>query len=182
MFVIHPSDRSTAMLSALYEGLSAEVIHDNRSTKQIGHLLNHVPVRERILLLGHGSDKGLFYRDDDTRKEFDRLIVSHSHAYYLRNHGNNLVAVWCHADLFARAERLHGLFTGMIISELEEAALYGVDTSQEELDRENVKLARRLRGLLDEGINLSEIPARMLDLDDARTALTSFNYAHFYWL
>lgn len=36
-------------------------------------------------------------------------------------------------------EGLHGLFTGMIVSELSEALLYQVETTQEELDRENVK-------------------------------------------
>lgn len=104
------------------------------------------------MLLGHGSDKGLFFRADDSKDEFDKIIVSHSHAYHLRKHGGNIVAVWCNADQFARAEGLHGLFTGMIVSELNEALLYQVKTTQEELNRENVKLARRLRALIDERI------------------------------
>ena len=134
------------------------------------------------MLLGHGSDRGLFYRNDDTADDFDGIIVGHPHAYYLRNHGGNIVAVWCNADLFARAEGLHGLFTGMIVSELGEASLYGIATTQEELDRENVKLARRLRALLDERIPLSDIPERMLAMDDAHTPLTTFNYRNFRYL
>ena len=73
------------------------------------------------MLLGHGSDKGLSFRKDDSKDEFDKVIVSHAHAYHLRKHGRNSVAVWCNADQFACAEGLHGLFTGMIISELSEA-------------------------------------------------------------
>lgn len=182
MLVIHPKDKTTAMLSALYDGLEAQVITDCRSTKEMGRLLHHVSTQERIMLLGHGSDKGLFFREDDNKNEFDKIIVGHSHRYHLHNHGSNIVAVWCNADQFARAEGLHGLFTGMIVSELNEALLYQVETTQEELDRENVKLARRLRALLDERIPLSEIPKRMLAMDDDQSPLTTFNYNNFYYL
>lgn len=182
MLVIHPKDKTTTMLSALYDGLEAQVIDDYRSTKEMGHLLHHVSTQERIMLLGHGSDKGLFFRKDDSKDEFDKIIVGHSHAYHLRKHGGNIVAVWCNADLFARAEGLHGLFSGMIVSELSEAQLYKIETTQEELDSENVKLARRLRTLLDERIPLSEIPKRMLTMDNVHSPLTTFNYKNFYYL
>ena len=182
MLVIHPKDKTTAMLSALYDGLEAQVIDDYRSTKEMGHLLHHVSTQERIMLLGHGSDKGLFFRKDDSKDEFDKIIVGHSHAYHLRKHGGNIVAVWCNADLFASAEGLHGLFSGMIVSELSEAQLYKIETTQEGLDSENVKLARRLRTLLDERIPLSEIPKRMLTMDNVHSPLTTFNYKNFYYL
>lgn len=182
MLVIHPKDKTTAMLSVLYEGLEAQVIDDSRSTKEMGHLFHHVSKQERIMLLGHGSEKGLFFRADDSKDIFDKLVVSHSHAYHLRKHGGNIVAVWCNADQFARAEGLHGLFSGMIVSELSEAFLYQIETTQEELDRENMKLVQRLRALFDEGIPLSEIPKRMLALDDAHSPLTTFNYKNFYYL
>lgn len=182
MLVIHPKDKTTAMLSALYDGQVAQVVTGYRSTKEIAHLLHHISTQERIMLLGHGSDKGLFFRKDDSKDEFDKVIVGHSHAYHLRKHGGNIVAVWCNADQFARAEGLHGLFTGMIVSELNEAQLYQIETTQEELDREKVKLANRLRVLLDERIPLSEIPKRMLAMDDFHSPLTTFNYNNFYYL
>ena len=181
MLVIHPKDKTTAMLSALYDGLEAQVVDDCRSTKEMGRLLHHISTQERIMLLGHGSGKGLFYRADDSKEGFDKIIVGHPHAYHLRKHGGNIVAVWCNADQFARAEGLHGLFTGMIVSELSEALLYQVETTQEELDRENVKLAMRLRTLLDERIPLSEIPKRMLAMDDVHSPLTTFNYKNFFY-
>lgn len=182
MLVIHPHDSTTAMLTALYEGTDAHVISDFRSKDAMNHLLHQVAGGERIMLLGHGSDHGLYYRAFDTPGEKDKFIVGHPHTYHLRRHGSNIVAVWCHADLFARAERLHGLFSGMIISELSEAALYHVETTQEELDLENKKLAQRLRALLDEAVPLADIPKRMLALDDVHTPLTRFNYPHFYYL
>lgn len=182
MLVIHPKDRTTAMLTALYEGTEAQVVRDERSSGEVGHLLHHVSTQERILLLGHGSDKGLFFRRDDSREGFDRIIVGHPHAYYLRRHGGNLVGIWCHACLFAQTEGLHGLFSGMIVSEPDEARMYHVETTPQELERENVKLARRLRTLLDAGIPLNEIPQRLPALDDVRSPLTTFNYGNFHYL
>ena len=182
MIVIHPKDWTTAMLSTLYEGLEVQVIDGDCSTKEMNRLLHHVSPQERIMVLGHGSDKGLFFRHDDSKEVFDRIIVGHPHAYHLRRHGGNIVAVWCNADRFAKAEGLHGLFTGMIVSELSEALLYEVETTQEELDCENVKLAQRLRTLLDEGIPLSEIPRRMQSMDDVHSPLSTFNYGNFYYL
>ena len=179
MLVIHPKDKTTAMLSALYDGLGAQVVTDYRSTKEMGQLLHHVSTQERIMLLGHGSDKGLFFREDDSKDEFDKVIVGHAHAYHLRKHGGNLVAVWCNADQFARAEGLHGLFSGMIITELCEAEQYRIKTSQDELNRENVKLSLRLRTLLIENTPLSEIPKLLLAMDDVHSPLTTFNYKNF---
>ncbi|MDD6506517.1 MAG: hypothetical protein PUF39_03965 [Prevotellaceae bacterium] len=98
MLVIHPKDKTTAMLSALYEGLEAQVVDDCRSTKEMGHMLHHVSTQERIMLLGHGSDKGLFYHADDSKEGFDKIIVGHPHAFHLRKHGGNMVAVWCNAE------------------------------------------------------------------------------------
>ena len=78
MLVIHPKDKTTAMLSALYDGLEAQVVGDNRSTKEMAHLLHHVSPQERIMLLGHGSDKGLFFREDDSKNEFDKINTASS--------------------------------------------------------------------------------------------------------
>lgn len=182
MLVIHPKDSSTAMLRLLYEGLSARVVDGDCSVREMTHLLHHTSPQERIYLLGHGSGRGLFYRKDDSRKDFDKIVVGHPHGYYLRKHPGNIVGIWCNADLFAKAEKLHGLFSGMIISEMEEADMYHVETTEEELKRENRKLAMRLRSLLDEDMPLHEIPGRMLALDDVHSPLTDFNYKNFFYL
>ena len=73
MLVTHPKDKTTAMLSALYDGLEAQVVTDYRATKEMRRLLHHVSTQERIMLLGHGSDKGLFFRKDDSKDKFDKV-------------------------------------------------------------------------------------------------------------
>lgn len=183
MLVIHPEDRTTAMLSLLYEGVpDVRLIDTPLSGKEVGRVLHHIPQSERIMLLGHGCGNGLFWREDDTIPEFDGIMVGHKHAYYLRRHGANLVAVFCNADLFAKANGLHGLFTGMIVTEMSEAAAYGIETTQEELDRENIAFARRLRLLLDTCSLLSDIPKLLPALDDVHTQLTEFNYSRVFYL
>lgn len=182
MLVIHPKDKTTAMLSLLYEGIEHTRLDQSHSNKEVRSALNHVPPHEYVLLLGHGSERGLLSGMNEEGGAYDRLIVNASHGYYLRRHGARILGIWCHAHLFAKAEGLHGLFTGMIISELSEAQEYNIATTQAELDAENVKLAERLRMLLDGGTPIGEIPQRMAQLDDAHTPLTQFNYSHFYYL
>ena len=182
MLVIHPTDRTTEMLSILYEGLEAKLIESDYSNKEMGHLLRHTSPSERIMLLGHGSDKGLFYRDDDTKDEFDKIIVGHPHAFHLRNHGSNIIGIWCHAVEFAKKEGLHGLFSGMIISEMSEAEEYGVVTDKDSMDKTNRLMFTQLRRLLDDGTPLHEIPERLKALNTTQSELSRFNYERFYYV
>lgn len=183
VLVIHPKDRTTAFLSMLYEGMNAQVLDQSASKKEIEHALHHQPQQERIMLLGHGSDQGLFSRKNDRVSEFDRILVGHPHAYNLRHHGCNLIGIWCHADKFARKEGLHGLFSGMIISDKQEAEEYGIITLQHIIDEENEEMFARLRKLLDDNTPLHEIPERMKSLNSKSGSwLSNFNYESFYYL
>lgn len=182
MLIIHPKDRTTAMLSALYEGKDARCFDQSASNREIAHQLHHCPSGERIMLLGHGSDRGLFSRNNDAADDFDRIVVGHQHAYHLRRHNGNIVGIWCHADKFARREGLHGLFSGMIISDKYEAEEYGIITLQHHIEEWNEVMFARLRSLLDEECPLHEIPARMAAMDYAHSSVTSFNYNNFFYL
>lgn len=182
MLVIHPQDRTTAVLQVLYEGLEAQVVAGDCSNREMGHLLHHANAHGRIMLLGHGSVKGLFYRKDDTKSGFDKIIVGHPQAYMLRRHHGSMIGIWCHANLFAQAEGLHGLFSGMIVSEMSEAEEHGVTTDKERMDHANRIMFSQLRKLLDEGTPLHEIPERLKALDHIQSELSRFNYGNFYYL
>lgn len=119
---------------------------------------------------------------DDQKLEFEGIVVGHQHKYHIRNQGSNIVALFCHADKFAENEHLHRLFTGMIISELSEAVAEGIETTEEEIERESHKFVSRLRSLLNDEIPLCEIPMRMLALDDIHSPLTRFNYQRIYYM
>lgn len=179
--IIHPKDSSTDFLKSIYKGLDEVELYTGKlSSKEVNRLFHHCPETSQIILLGHGFEKGLLRRVEKVNEFFYSIIVGHPHVYFLRNH-HNTIGIFCNADKFARAEGLHGLFTGMIISELQEAEMFEIKTSKKEINTENVKLALRVRQLLDEGCPLREFPMRMSELDDIHSELTEFNYSHFYY-
>lgn len=182
MLIIHPEDSTTRMLTELYRGKEFQLLNAQASSVEIRRQLYHSAPRQRILLLGHGCPQGLYSRQHEDSDSFDRLIVNHHHAYALRRHGANLIGIWCHAHQFARRERLHGLFSGMIISELSEAEEHGIPTTPEELAQENIRLFARLRALLDSEMPLCDIPRAIAGQNSTHTPLTDFNYNNFFYL
>lgn len=180
--IIHPKDCTTAFLSALYEGWTdADVYSEELVSKRVKHLFHHCSPTTQIMLLGHGSHNGLLYREGSHSEGFDRVAVGHPHRHWLRNR-HNIIGIFCNANLFAKAEDLHGLFTGMIISEMSEAEAECIETTEEEIERENHKFVTRLRSLLDNQVPLHEIPKRMMDMDDVHSPLTTFNYQRIYYM
>ena len=177
--VIHPEDETTAALKGLYEGMEYQLVNQHMTNREVRHVLNHAHAFEWMMILGHGSKNGLLSSMDHT-KNFDRVLVGKSHLFYLRKQ-HRLIGIWCHADEFAEEHHLSGLFTGMFISELEEAQEHGVSTTKEEVERELFKFVQRLRGLLDEGVDLAEIPQQLKDMDDVHSPLTEFNYHSVYY-
>lgn len=181
MLVIHPTDPTTEVLKALYDKESAvTVVNQSLNNGMIRHLLHYLPKSERLMLLGHGSPNGLFSRHIESG-EFDRIIVGHPHAYYLRGRVN-IIAIFCNADKFAQKEGLHGLYSGMIVSEMEEAIEYGISTSAEEIATELPLFVSCLRDLLDTGVPLSEIPQAMAMSSFHDSELNNFNYNNLHFL
>lgn len=171
MLIIHPTDPTTDFLRVLYEDMEdVRVIHgQHESRNELLSLLFHRP-GEPILLLGHGSDAGLFRLENGE----NRCYVGRSMAYCLRRHP--VIGIWCHAHLFAERFRLHGLFSGMIISEMEEAHAYGFQTTEAELAQENLRFASTLSGFLRAGLPFREIPDRMKAAAGDGPAVRLFNY------
>lgn len=185
--VIHPKDRSTDSLKILYDGIdNLEILTDpDMFSSDVKHFLNHRTNDTVFMILGHGSPNGLFSRFDDTGEptSFDKIVVAHQHAYYLRKiPANRLIGIFCYANEFAKNERLHGLFSGMFISEYKEALELGIDTTEEEVKIEMDKFMIRLRSLLDADVPFEEIPDRMRELDDTKSPLTMFNYYSLYYI
>ena len=175
MLVIHPEDRSTEFLRVIYEGAEGVTcLRGKESRKALEKTLFHLKPGETILLLGHGSAEGLFRKEETGYVPY----VGRSMAYSLRRHP--IIGIWCHANLFAESLRLHGLFTGMVISEMEEARLYGVETTEEELFRENARLAEAFRRVIWEGGSFEKMREALMLSARPDTALTRFNYNSIY--
>ena len=176
MTIIHANDPTTQFLSVLYNqrnDIKAHITEKNTNMEVIRAIRGD----DTIMMLGHGSGAGLcsILKED---RDFERLIVNGSHVQFLRD--KTCIGIWCKANEFAGHYKLHGLFSGMIISELYEASEKHVTTTKEELDREMAKFASRLRDCLGQ-YALKDIPTRMKELDDVKSELTRFNYNNLYF-
>ena len=85
-----------------------------------------------------------------------------------------------YANKFAEKYKLHGLFSGMIISELQEAIDLGIRATKDEIDTEMEKFTIRLKDCM-ETYGVEQTPIRMKELDDVRSPLTTFNYGNLYY-
>lgn len=176
MTVIHANDPTTKVLSLLYEGrddVSARMTEAN--TK--GAIRRALRSDDTIMMLGHGNNYGLF--STPSRKgKYERLLIDGSFVEFLRN--KTCIGIWCYANEFAVKYGLRGLFSGMIVSELQEAVENKISATKEEIDVEIEKFARRLRECI-EMVGLKETPMRMRSLDDVGSELTAFNYANLFY-
>ena len=174
--VIHATDPTTRMLSQLYERREDIAEHITEVSTN-GAVRRAIARAEAVMMLGHGTSIGLFSVPVCPGR-WERRLVDSSHVQQLR--GKPCIAIWCHANEFAETYKLHGLFSGMIISELQEAVDEHIAATKEEIDTEIWKFARRLRECIDR-YDLCDVPARMLELDDVHSPLTVFNYNNLFY-
>lgn len=137
--VIHPIDASTDFLSEIYSDKLWTIIKTNVSKKV---LKEQIKAHDRIVMLGHGSEKGLF--------GFNKFMIDSSWVYLLRE--KNCVCIWCNADVFVKKYGLKGLYTGMIISEPDEALAYCQPFKWEFIDESNKLFAKSIK----ESIGITE--------------------------
>jgi hypothetical protein len=125
--VFHPADPSTDFLIEIYRGKGWNVVNDPFiNQEEVAELIKS---HKRIICLGHGSYGGLFGAYE--------MIINDSLVPVLRN--KSLVFIWCNADQFIQQHDLKAsLFSGMFLSECEEAELFGVPYDDElQIDMSN---------------------------------------------
>lgn len=135
--VIHPSDPSTDFLSTIYEGKDWTIINSSIGKRLIRKAIGE---HDRIIMMGHGCEKGLFDGD------YSGIITS-DYVYLLRQ--KECIAIWCNADVFFLKYGLKGLYTGMIISEYQEANMFSINASYQEIDESNTLFARSIKESID---------------------------------
>ena len=173
MIVVHANDPTTRVLRLLYEQREdVKMCITEKSTN--GAVRRALKADDAIMMLGHGNEYGLFSKPN-RRGVIERRMVDHRHVMFLR--GKTCIGIWCFANKFANKYKLHGLFSGMIISELQEAIENKIPATKEEIDAEMEKFTLRLKYCI-ENYPLNEVPQRMLELDDTKSELTRFNYGN----
>lgn len=176
MIIIHATDPTTQVLSLLYQQREDVklCITERNTTSDVQRAIRADDV---IMMLGHGNEYGLFSKPDK-KGEYKRFLITDRHVQFLRD--KTCIGIWCYANKFAEKYGLHGLFSGMIISELQETIDLGVSATKDEIDREMEKFTIRLKDCI-EIFGLEETPLRMKALDDIQSELTKFNYGNLYY-
>ena len=176
MTIIHANDPTTQVLSILYQQREdVRMLITERNTSS--DVQRAIRTDDVIMMLGHGNEYGLFSKPDK-KGEYRRFLITDKHVQFLRD--RTCIGIWCYANKFAEKYKLHGLFSGMIISELQEAIDLGVPATKDEIDREMEKFTIRLKDCI-ETYGLEQTPLRMKELDDVQSPLTTFNYGNLYY-
>lgn len=139
--VIHPKDKTTDFLSVIYQDKDWTVITDPYLSKS--KLRKAIKEHDRIVMLGHGTPKGLVIIE----KNMFKYIIDSTFVYLLRE--KDCVCVWCEADQFVEKYNLKGFYTGMIISDIEEAYMWNIKASLDDIDNSNELFAQSIKNSID---------------------------------
>jgi len=139
--VIHPIDHTTDFLSKIYYNKGWKVIRSGVSNSE---LKRQIQAHDRIIMLGHGYEGGLY--DLDAK----RIVISPSHVQLLRE--KICIGIWCNANVFFEKYELNGHYTGMIISEVDEAYLFSVysDHLDKDIEESNTLFSKACAEHIDE--------------------------------
>ena len=121
--VIHCADRTTDMLSQIYDGKGWDVLRDGNIDKDELHQL--IQSHDRIVCLGHGTPSGLM------NVQGGGFVIGPTEAPLLKD--KNIFAIWCNADKYFKQHNIgHGCFiTKNVPSEVAEARWIGYTVSAE---------------------------------------------------
>lgn len=123
--IIHPKDKSTDFLKPIYDSIYYKTIITSNLKKS--EVNEEIKAHDRIIMLGHGCPYGLF-SVGAFREVKNGLIIDPDTATLLQDKTN--IFIWCNADQYVKEFDLHGFYSGMFISEVDEATMcgvYGVD-------------------------------------------------------
>jgi hypothetical protein len=130
--VIHPKDESTQFLDIVYNPIPNKTIITGGVTKK--EVNDLIETHDRVVMCGHGSPFGLF-----SVGQFKQNIgyIIDSFSVNVLKEKDNSIFIWCNADRFVKSHNLKGFYSGMFISEVQEASWCKVFANQEIVDESN---------------------------------------------
>ena len=169
VLVIHPDDRSTDMLKAVYEGKGFDVITDGCISQDA--LIKAIEEHDTIIMLGHGTPYGLLAVDKNIG--FIGYLIHDGHADLLKT--KKTYSMWCHSDAYFERHGMKGFHSGMIISEEMEALMYGIEGySDEDIAESLMPLMYAMHDTL-EMEDLMEMKRIILERYNSDDPITWFN-------
>ena len=163
-------------MKAIYAGRkNVTLIDETWNNRNIREAIGSATKGEEIMMLGHGYNGGLFAPYGEN--QFARTIVDSKLVYLLREH--TCIGIWCYANEFAEKYGLKGLFSGMVVSDANEAFDLGLDITGEDIGICNNQYASDLEYCL-RRYSLDLVPRMMQELQDYHSDIKDFNYKSLY--
>lgn len=160
--VIHPKDSTTDFLEPIYKGQNWTVISSPETSKKA--LKQAIKSHDRIVMLGHGTKDGLIAFTNFGRGHY-RYMIDSSLVYLLKE--KDLVCIWCNADQFVERYNLKGFYTGMIVSEYEEALMYSVYCNYTDIEVSNKAFAISIKDAITQPNMLEIAKSQYVALNNA---------------
>jgi hypothetical protein len=135
--IIHPEDSSTTFLKPIYSGIKEKTVITGGITKD--QLIIEIEAHDRIMMMGHGSPSGLL-SIGRFKNHYDLYIIDEDTVPQLSAKKDS-VFIWCYADLFVKRHQLNGFYSGMFISEVEEAKYLNLPADEEMIVESNNKFS-----------------------------------------
>lgn len=137
ILVIHPEDETTDCLSVVYEELDCTLVRSGSQPINNKELVVLLESHDIVIMLGHGLGSGLIDTSPgNLNYNNPKYIINQTHVEVLKKK-KYIVGIWCFANDFFERYELNGFYSGMIISEIQEARHFDVDCNQEEIDESN---------------------------------------------
>ena len=122
-------DNDSSMLKKIWENASnITLVHITEWNDVVEKFVNLAISNEQdtLLFCGHGSSYGLF-----APNSLCEYILHQENVRQIK--AKNIIGVSCYAKEFAKRNNLHGFFTDMFISNINEAVDYGVCATIEDI-------------------------------------------------
>ena len=171
MITIHiDSKEDTAFLSAVYIGLKDNKTYINPTREEVESILKENPT-ERVLLMGHGSQAGLFSSD------WRGYVIDRQNVHLLR--GREVIGIWCWAKKFAESTELKGFFTSMFISNISEYKGFFPNTSftnEQDIFDEITFFSKEINTLITNDIPMDTWVKHLNEVGHKEKDYVKFNY------
>lgn len=125
--ILHLQDESTDFLKPIYQNIENKKVYTQ--SIYVDEILEEADNYDRLIFLGHGYPDGLL--------GWKKLFIDPKFIEIIRNKGDQVIYIWCHASDYVRKYNLSGFATGMFISEVGEAEWYDIEATQDEIDYSN---------------------------------------------
>lgn len=163
--VIHPKDPTTDFLSEIYNGTDWTVINYYMNETQLKKIISKY---DRIIMMGHGFGHGLI--------GYKGTVINNSFADLLRE--KECVYIWCHANKFVEKNNLKGFNTGMIVSEIQEAYIYSIPATADEIDESNKLFSETIKKNIFKKTMLEEVKFEYVNDDNPVIFFNKKNIFH----